>query len=65
MNCRRNIVMGSVIDTSRECGLIYIKYNIDQRTFTLANRERLGKVTAKAALEIIENSLSHCFQFKT
>ncbi len=50
----RNIVMGSVIDTSRECGLIYIKYNIDQRTFTLANRERLGKVTAKAALEIIE-----------
>lgn len=50
----RNVVMGSVIETSRECELTYIKYNIREDTFTLANREKLGKVTAKTALEIIE-----------
>lgn len=61
----RNIVMGSVIETSRECDLIYVKYNIGEETFTLANRERLGKVTAKMALEIIEKLINALLSIQT
>jgi hypothetical protein len=61
----RNVVMGSAIDTSRECDLTYIKYNISENTFTLANREKLGTVTAKTALEIIEKLINALISIQT
>jgi hypothetical protein len=51
-------VKGSVIETSRECRLTYIKYDINESTFTLANREKLGKVTIKTALAIIDKVIA-------